>query len=391
MFPCKSALAGKALRDPPTMKFLRIFLLLFVWTGFAVPAIGHQVESVEFEFQNLDEHWRLLGEMDIAYMLPETRKVPGGLPLSREATMKAPPEELQRIRRETENTLRSLMRITFAEKDIAWKIEFPDFEKQPFTLPEEAADWALISTRVVMEKQSAPGELKIHWSGEEESELIILTEDGEEGKLVSVLPGNTVTLAKVEASGESVEVKQSSALSWILSGFHHVVPLGLDHMLFIIGLFLMVPQWKPLLKQSLMFTLAHSVTLVLSILGFISLPSKLVEILIAFSIAFIGVENLVSKKVGKLRLGLVLAFGLIHGMGFASVLAEKLEGIPQELLTVPLVSFNVGVELAQITVLCVAFLVFWPLRKWENKVQVVGSVLVTCAGLGWMIERIFLG
>jgi hydrogenase/urease accessory protein HupE len=170
-----------------------------------------------------------------------------------------------------------------------------------------------------------------------------------------------------------------------------VVPLGLDHMLFILGLFLMVPQWKPLLKQSLMFTLAHSVTLVLSILGFISLPSKLVEILIAFSIAFIGVENLVSKKVGNLRLGLVLAFGLIHGMGFASVLAEKLESIPRERLTVPLVSFNVGVELAQITVLCVAFLVLWPLRKWENKVQVLGSILVTCAGLGWMIERIFLG
>jgi hypothetical protein len=99
------------------------------------PSAAHQVESVEFEFQNLDNLWRLLGEMDIAYMLPETRKVPGGQPLSREATMKAPPEELQRIRRETENTLRSLMRITFAEKEIPWNIEFPDFEKQPFTLP----------------------------------------------------------------------------------------------------------------------------------------------------------------------------------------------------------------------------------------------------------------
>ncbi len=373
------------------MRLVRVFLLFLVWIGLMARSAAHQVESVEFEFQNLDDQWRLLGEMDIAYMLPETRKVPGGQPLSRETTMKAPPEELERIRRETENTLRSLMRFTFSDDEIAWKIEFPDFEKQPFSLPEEAADWALISTRVVMEKQSAPGELKIHWSGEEESELIVLTEEGEEGKLVSVLPGNTVTLVKVEASGESVEVPQSSAMSWILSGFHHVVPLGLDHMLFILGLFLMVPQWKPLLKQSLMFTLAHSVTLALSILGFISLPSKLVEILIAFSIAFIGVENLVSKKVGNLRLGLVLAFGLIHGMGFASVLAEKLEGLPRQRLTVPLVSFNVGVELAQITVLCLAFLVLWPLRKWENKVQVLGSILVTCAGLGWMIERIFLG
>lgn len=373
------------------MNLVRVFLLFLVWGGLMASSGAHQVESVEFEYQNLDDQWRLVGEMDIAYMLPETRKVPGGQPLSREATMKAPPEELQRIRRETEKTLRSLMRITFADKDIAWKIEFPDFEKQPFSLPEEAADWALISTRVVIGKQSAPGELKIHWSGEEESELIILIEDSEEGELVSVLPGNSVTLARVEASGAGAEVKQSSAMSWILSGFHHVIPLGLDHMLFIIGLFLMVPKWKPLLKQSLMFTLAHSVTLVLSILGFISLPSKLVEILIAFSIAFIGVENLFSKEVGKLRLGLVLAFGLIHGMGFASVLAEKLEGIPRERLTVPLLSFNVGVELAQITVLCVAFLLLWPLKKWERKVQVTGSILVTYAGLRWMFERIFLG
>jgi hydrogenase/urease accessory protein HupE len=370
------------------MKFVRIFLLFFIWASLVAPATCHQVESVEFEFQNLDGQWCLLGEMDIAYMLPETRKVPGGQPLSREATMKAPPEELLRIRRETENTLRSLMRMTFAGKEIPWKIEFPDFEKQPFTLPEEAADWALISTRLVIEKQDSPGELRIHWSGEEESELILLTDNNEAGELVSVLPGNSVTLAKIEAFGVNVEVKQSSAASWILSGFHHVIPLGLDHMLFIIGLFLMVPRWKPLLKQSLMFTVAHSVTLVLSILGFISLPSKWVEILIAFSIAFIGVENLFSKKVGRLRLALVLVFGLIHGMGFASVLAEKLDGVPRELLTVPLLSFNVGVEIAQITVLAVAFLLLWPLRKWENKVQVFGSIILTLAGLGWMTERL---
>jgi hydrogenase/urease accessory protein HupE len=243
----------------------------------------------------------------------------------------------------------------------------------------------------VIGKPAASGELKIHWSGEEESELIILTQDGEDGQLVSVLPGNSITLAQVEASGASSEVKQSSAMSWILSGFHHVIPLGLDHMLFIIGLFLMVPKWKPLFQQSLMFTLAHSVTLGLSILGFISLPAKPVEILIAFSIAFIGVENLLSREVGKLRLGLVLVFGLIHGMGFASVLAEKLEGIPKERLTMPLLGFNVGVELAQITVLCVAFLVMWPLKKWERRVQVIGSILVTFAGLHWMIERIFFG
>ena len=130
-----------------------------------IPAVfAHQVDTVEFEFQKLNDQWRLLGEMDIAYMLPETRGVPGGLPLSREETMKAPPEELARIRKETENTLRKLLKITFADAEVQWRIEFPDFDKEPFELPEEAADWALISTRLVVDARKEPGELVVHWS-----------------------------------------------------------------------------------------------------------------------------------------------------------------------------------------------------------------------------------
>lgn len=372
------------------MKFFRFITILLFLAGLPRSIHAHQVETVEFEFQQVDGKWRLVGEMDIAYMLPETRKVPGGQPLSREAVMKAPPEELARIRRETENTLRGILRLTFAGKDIPWQIEFPDFEKQPFALPEEAADWALLSTRLVMDAQPGPGELRMHWSGEEESELIVLTDDSEEGEIVSVRPGGDILLLSLAASGMARAVEQPAAGSWIWSGFRHVLPLGLDHMLFILGLFLMIPKWQPLMVQSLLFTLAHSVTLALCVFGVVSLPGRLVEILIAFSIAFIGVENLLSHKVGKLRFSLVFAFGLVHGMGFASVLAEKLDGIPRDRLAGPLLGFNVGVELAQITVLASAFLILWPLRKWTRQAQTAGSVFVTLAGMGWMIERMFL-
>jgi hypothetical protein len=313
--------------------------------------------------------------------------VAGALPLSREAVMNALPEELARIRRETENTLRQLLRITFAGKDVAWRIEFPDFDKEPFELPQEDMDWALLTTRIVVDPQPGPGDLKVHWSGEEEAELIILTEDSAEGRIVSVLPGGSIELLHVAASGTEKVVEQSTTGGWVLSGFRHVLPLGYDHMLFILGLFLMIPKWKPLLKQSLMFTLAHSLTLALAVLGWIYLPSRLVEILIAFSIAFIGVENLVSHKVAKLRLFIVLAFGLIHGMGFASVLADQLQGIPRERYAGPLLGFNLGVELAQITVLASAFLVLWPLKRWTRQVQIVGTIFVTLAGAAWMIER----
>lgn len=367
------------------LRFLIVLLFL------VAPSLrAHQVDTVEFEFQKLDDQWRLVGEMDIAYMLPETRKVPGGQPLSRVATMKAPPEELARIRKETENTLRKLMRVTWAGKDVPFRFEFPDFDKKPFELPMEAADWALLTTRVVVERQSGVGDLVVHWNSEEEAELIILTEDSEDGEVVSVPPGGTITLVSQQECGTSTTPPQSATESWILSGFRHVLPLGLDHMLFIIGLFLMIPKWKPLLGQSLLFTIAHSATLALAVLGWVNLPGRLVEILIAFSIAFIGVENLLSHKVGRLRFFLVFGFGLIHGMGFASVLAEKLGDIPRDQLVWPLLGFNLGVEIAQITVLATAFLVFWPLNKWERTAQTVGSVIVTLGGLGWMIERIFL-
>jgi len=151
----------------------------------------------------------------------------------------------------------------------------------------------------------------------------------------------------------------------------------------------MVPKWRPLMWQSLLFTLSHSATLALCVLGWVHLDSKLVEILIAFSIAFIGLENLLARKVSKLRFFLVFGFGLIHGMGFASVMADKVKGIPHAQLARPLLGFNIGVELAQITVLVAAFLLFLPIKKHTRLAQTVGSVIVTLAGVGWMIERMW--
>lgn len=344
---------------------------------------------MELEFQNTGEQWWLLGEMDIAYMLPETRTDPDGLPLDRDVVMASPPEELARIRKETEATLRMLLRLTFAGEEVPWRIEFPDFEKEPFALPEELGNFALLSTRLVIDPVPGAGDLRIHWSGEQETELIILIDEGDDARIISTLRGGSLMLLNQAESGESLPVESPWTGGWLQSGFHHVLPLGLDHMLFMLGLFLLLPKWKPLLGQSLLFTVAHSITLALAVLGWVSLPDQLVEILIAASIAWIGVENLVTRKLGKRRLFLVFGFGLLHGLGFASVLADKLGGVPRDRLTGPLLGFNVGVELAQITVLCAAFLILWPLRKWTLQVQIIGSALVALAGLGWMIERIF--
>lgn len=393
------------------MKFiLHAIRILFVVLGLTLPLSGHQVETVEFEFQRLENVWRLHGEMDIAYMLPETRGVPGGQPLSRKAVMKAAPVELERIRKETENTLRKLLTLTYADKPLKWRIEFPDFDKQPFVLPEEYADWALLTVRLVVDPQSGPGELVVHWSSAEKAELIVLTGQSEDAQIVSVRPGGKLSLLKskgvdvktktpttAETSTESKATTEvtshsftSSFTSWVISGYRHVLPLGLDHMLFIFGLFVAVLRIRPMLWQSLLFTLSHSLTLGLCALGLVTMEARWVEIFIAFSIAFIGVEDLFKCKVGVRRYVLVFVFGLVHGMGFANVLADKIKGVPKSQLAQPLLGFNLGVELAQITVIAAAVLLFWMLGKKRRKLgQTVGSAIVALGGLGWMIERIF--
>ena len=188
-----------------------------------------------------------------------------------------------------------------------------------------------------------------------------------------------------------MEVNKPSAFgSWLWSGFLHVLPKGLDHMLFMLGLFLAVLAFKPMLWQSLLFTAAHSITLAACALGW--LPQwGWVEIFIAVTIAFIGIENFFLKKVTKRRYITVFIFGLIHGLGFASVFVEQVRSVPDDKLLKPLLGFNLGVELAQITVILVAALFFSFLKKKKTREfwQKAGSVLVTLAGIIWVLQRAF--
>ncbi|MFD2255706.1 HupE/UreJ family protein [Luteolibacter algae] len=381
-------------------RFCRFFTLFLLLTGLLAPARAHQVDSVELEFLRTEGKWNLEGLLDIAYMLPESRGVEGAPPLLRPEVIAAPPAEHQRIVREAENTMRKLLKLRYNGKELPWTIQFPDFEKEPLELPDETGDWALMKAIISLEAQPGPGKLMVSWHDDQQSELIVIIEEGDQLGLLSVSSGMSDTLLNVPApvadSSEkdatpaaTTPSRRSLAESWIVSGFYHVIPIGLDHLLFIVGLFLLAPRLKPLLGQSLLFTLAHSITLALAVLGVISLPSRLIEILIAASIAWIGIENILIKELKPSRYFLIFGFGLLHGMGFASVLRDKLGDLTGKQVALPLIGFNVGVELAQITVLICATLVLLPLRRWTKEVQLVGSVIVALGGLFWMFERIF--
>ena len=173
-------------------------------------------------------------------------------------------------------------------------------------------------------------------------------------------------------------------------GYVHILPHGLDHILFVLGLFFFSTRMRPLLWQVTAFTVAHSITLAVSLLGLITLQSRVVEPLIALSIAVVGLENVFFRQVEASRWLVVFAFGLVHGMGFAGVLGGL--GLPEGGFWPALIGFNVGVELGQLSVIAAAFaLTVWFRNKaWYFKGVVMPvSLMISAVGLYWAVTRAF--
>jgi hypothetical protein len=178
---------------------------------------------------------------------------------------------------------------------------------------------------------------------------------------------------------------------YFVLGFEHILPKGLDHILFVLGLFLLGTSWRALLLQVTMFTVAHSMTLGLSMYGVVALPSAVVEPLIAVSITYVAVENLFTSELKPWRAALVFLFGLLHGMGFAGVLAEL--GLPRSRFLPALVAFNLGVEGGQLAVIGIAFVaVGWWRRsqalRYRRWVVVPASLAIGIVGAYWTVMRV---
>ena len=174
-------------------------------------------------------------------------------------------------------------------------------------------------------------------------------------------------------------------------GFVHILPRGPDHILFVLGLFLLGTRLRPLVWQVTAFTAAHAVTLSLAAFGILSLPAALVEPLIALSIVYVAVENVLTDRLHPWRPAAVFGFGLLHGLGFAGVLQEL--GLPDQERLLGLVSFNVGIELGQLLVITLALAaVGWCRHRvwYRSRIAVPVSVVIAVVGLFWAIDRIQL-
>jgi len=173
------------------------------------------------------------------------------------------------------------------------------------------------------------------------------------------------------------------------AGFEHIIPKGLDHIIFVLGLFFSCLKKRTLFYQVTTFTIAHSITLILAALEIITINGNIIEPLIALSIMWIAIENCLFKEISKWRYLIIFIFGLLHGLGFATVLSQY--GLPNDNFTFLLLAFNIGVEIGQISILLLAYIIIRLIlnNSWESqKIKIPVSLIIGLIGFIWFIERI---
>jgi hypothetical protein len=218
--------------------------------------------------------------------------------------------------------------------------------------------------------------------------LVIVRADGQ---MYTEWIGGTVWSRPIDLTGQFVPpTRWEIVQQYLILGYTHILPKGLDHILFVLGLVLLSSRLKPVLWQVTAFTVAHSLTLGLSIYGVVALPSRVVEPLIALSIVYVAVENLITRELHAWRVLVVFLFGLLHGLGFAGVLSEL--GLPRGEFLTALLSFNVGVELGQLTVIAAAALLLWPARYqpwYRRRVATPACLAIAAIGTYWTVSRLW--
>lgn len=345
-------------------------------------ARAHVVSQIFGEWK-VAETWEIEVLFDAGYAVPEWRDDAQVAAPTREWLVALGEDGWAPLRHEAERYLRESLQVKSGGRISEWTVEFPDFTKHPPDFPELLNDGAYFRMRI-MGKDPLQNDGAILWA-EGKRPSLILQMPGREAGFLTIKPGQLLPLP-----GTGREPGRPSWQETFIQGFLHVLPSGLDHVLFVMGLFFYQRKWRPLLWQSLAFTMAHTVTLGLAAAGIVVVSGAWVEPVIALSIAVIALENLLPlRAMGfRARLALVFGFGLIHGLGFAGALAAWLQ--PGKGFLTALLSANLGVEVAQVTLLGSAWCLTlrWYSSKSYQRFRWICCLGIAAVGTYWFLERI---
>lgn len=334
------------------------------------------------------------GRYEIAFVVNIEAVIAAVSPQHRDTDESPNALEYNRLRALAPEALRAVVEVNLARYLDGIELQFDGIRVRPAPAGVDippVGDVALSRQTVVRLAGAAPAGAKLLAFSYAESlgSCVLRVREGE--RLDAVWLKNGVRSAPyVIGKGFDQRTMADVLREYVVLGFTHIVPLGLDHILFVLGLFLLSTRLAPLLIQVTAFTVAHSVTLALSVYGVVSLPSAIVEPLIAASIVYVAVENILTPQLKPWRALVVFGFGLLHGLGFAGVLQEV--GLPQGQFVPALVSFNVGVELGQLAVIAFAFFAvgIWGRNKswYRPRFVIPASAGVAAVGLFWTVQRV---
>lgn len=329
---------------------------------------GHVVEQFYAEFEEgEDGAWTLEVLFDAGYADARTRDDPEMPAPSRVWLLDQGEVEWRVMREEAAGYLEGML----VWSGVGWdELEFPDFEEVPPAFPVLLNEGAYF--RVLL-RGSGGAFVGV---GEGYPSLVVLVD----GEILAIGPGEEKWLRKPG--------RWESVLMWVYQGFRHVIPAGLDHLLFVVALFCYRREWKPLFGQSLAFTGAHALTMALAAAGVVTFPQKGVEVLIAVSLVLVGLENLGKRKRLRWRVLLVFVLGLLHGLGFAGALAPWMGEGDRFVASVALM--NLGVELAQVLILAGLWVLTlsWSEKRGYEAIRKGTSIAVAGAGLCWVVLRV---
>ncbi|SHI41485.1 HupE / UreJ protein [Rubritalea squalenifaciens DSM 18772] len=375
------------------MRRLTLYFLLSLLC--LLRAQAHVVEQMFADFNASDGSYQLTIRFDAGISLPEMRADKEALQPKFSWLQERSPEELARIKAETESFLHEYLQFSWDSIDsenqpLNFELSFPAWQHTPPKFEERFTDTGFAYFDVICHGKTPdkPGTLSLKIREGDYPDLAVGFPNQH---ILTIYPGKGERL--MEQQGKVREPDQAdSFLSFLDYGYRHVIPEGWDHVLFILALVCLSFAWKPLLTQSLVFTLAHTITLGLAVSGIIPPFSEnattLIEIFIAGTIAYVAIENLISKQVKTHRLTMIFLFGLIHGLGFASVLGDKIRAAGE--ITLPLLATNLGVELGQLSVIGITLAcLFWAKQKSYFPIILKSiSSVIALTGIYWVFDRI---